>query len=350
MAMRAIMILALFLPALGIAADSGSDLPAEQAGPTGGWQTVVAKVAPSVVSIVVERDPEPPVEEPQPEDPEQEGPKIPNIFAERSTAPVSGTIVGAEGEILTTHFNILKAKKIVVRLADGRRFNATIKGYSARKDLALLKIDAKGLPILSRKKGATVDIGAVVAAVGRNADNSPSVNAGIVSATDRMYGQAIQTDARLNYANVGGPLVDREGNLVGVTCNVTTSTSSRWGPNSGIGFAVPCAMLDKVIPMLKSGVNEGKPGYLGVFANPEAAADAGAVIADVHPGSAAATGGLKAGDAIVGFEGKPIANFDQLRRAIINKMVGDKVELIVKRTTDEKSETLVVKITLGERP
>ncbi|OHB76160.1 MAG: hypothetical protein A2Z34_02225 [Planctomycetes bacterium RBG_16_59_8] len=315
---------------------------------------IIDKVAPSIVSIVVERDPEPPQEQPVPgaEEEEESQNVPPNVFAHRSEGPVSGTIVSADGYILTTHFNVRNAKKISVHVAGGKRYDAVLKGYSTRKDLALLKIEATDLPVLPRRETSSVVQGEIVAAIGRNHNNTPSINTGIVSALDRMLGDALQTDARLNYGNVGGALVDMEGRLVGITCNVTIETSARWGPNSGIGFAIPVAMLDKVVPMLKSGVNEGKPGYLGIVGSDDDADKNidGAKITDVQPGTASAIGGMEADDIIVAFDGKKIENFDQLRKAILEKMVGDSVVVTVRREANGKTETLDLKLTLGERP
>lgn len=308
---------------------------------------IAEKVAPVVVSIKVERDPEPEVEAPKGE--EEETParrKIPNIFAHRPDAPVSGTIIDANGLIVTTYFNVLGAKKVTVKLSGGEECEANILGFSEKKDLVLLKIGKSGLPTLEKSTASPAKAGQMIMAIGRNPDASLSVNPGIVSALDRLLGQAIQIDAKLNYANVGGPLVDMDGKLVGITCNISTKNSYRWGQNSGVGFAVPADMLYKVVPMLKGGTNEGPPGYLGVTGTERDDESDGAKVESVQPGSAAEKGGVEAGDVIVEFDGKKTADFDQLRQAILGKMVGDIVKIAVKRDGKELKLTL----TLGARP
>ncbi|HRD29244.1 MAG TPA: trypsin-like peptidase domain-containing protein, partial [Caulobacter sp.] len=163
----------------------------------------------------------------------------------------SGAIVRADGVILTNNHNIDGADEIVVQLADRREFPARVLLADARADLAVLKIDTGGerLPVIAIDDQETLEVGDLVLAIGNPFGVGQTVTNGIVSATARSnvgitdYSFFIQTDAAINPGNSGGPLVDMDGDLVGIN----TAILSRSGQSSGVGFAIPAAMARQVV-------------------------------------------------------------------------------------------------------
>lgn len=307
-------------------------------------EKVLQKTAASVVGIRVEREPEP---EKKPA-PRPRGPRVPgmpeaeDLFAKRpADFWCSGTIIEADGVIATTAFNVSgKVKSVTVRLGDGRELEAKILGSNATDDLALLKIDAKDLPTLVPCRVEDLTAGNPVIAVGRAPDGKAlTLNPGIVSAVSRLGGRGVQTDAKLNFGNVGGPLVDSEGRLIAITCKVDTKAgiSTTRGQNSGVGYAVTHDELRKILPDLKSGkvVAESRRPFLGIEADQKAAVATGVLLAAVRPGGAAERAGIKGGDVIIELDAQKITYFDELRAAILRKAPGDHIKVKVKREDKE---------------
>ena len=293
------------------------------------------RVGPSVVSIKVNRD--------------KEASKSSGgmgalmdggVFKNRpSDAPVSGTVLDADGWIVTSHFNVSgKVKGITVTLPDGRTLEAALKGFNATYDVALLKIDARDLPTLKRADLKTLKTGQIVAALGRAPDGKNlTVNQGIVSAPWRLSGRGIQVDARLNYGNAGGAIVDPEGRLIGIACKVDTKYSGSFGQNSGVGFAVTWDKLDEILPDLKIGKNvgEARKPFLGIQANRESEITDGVEVQEVVAASAADKVGVKPGDVLLEFDGKRVKTFDELRSIILMKQPGDRVKIKLRRDKEE---------------
>ncbi|MDP6959155.1 MAG: trypsin-like peptidase domain-containing protein, partial [Planctomycetota bacterium] len=254
--MRYILLLTLLLlsPRVGITQDQDStDLPTAL---ESSHVSLGKKVGPAVVSIECVR------KEGTKEKKRRTGFNLSmmdgGVFKYRPTnTPVSGTIIDANGLILTTYFNIRdKVESINVKLQDGRTYPATIKGFNATYDLALLKIEAKELPTLPNALLGRISTGQIVMACGRAPDRSNlTLNPGIVSAPWRMSGRGIQIDSLMNYGNVGGPVVTRSGKMIGISCRVDTKYSGSTGQNSGIGFVVTWDKIDSVLPGLKTGKN-----------------------------------------------------------------------------------------------
>lgn len=349
--MRIVLALALFLPGVAATAQEISD---DDVGST--LETLVSqaaeRVAPCVVSIKVERE----KEKEETKKPASGGPLSPmfdgGVFKHRpENAPVSGTIIDPGGWIVTTHFNLNgKLKSIRVTLADGRTFDAALKGFNAKYDAALLKIAAEKLPTLRKAGLKSLKTGQMVLAFGRAPDGRGlTVNPGIVSAPWRLEGRGIQVDAHLNYGNVGGPVVDRDGQLVGITCKIDTRFAGSYGQNSGVGFALTWDRLDEILPDLKTGKNvaESRRPFLGVQANTESEA-VGVEVGGVQPGTAAEKAGLKAGDILVEFDGKPVKNFAELRLEILKKSTGDKVKIKFLRDGEERTVEAELGSALGE--
>jgi len=314
------------------------------------YRAAADKAAAVTVSLRVDRvkDATPP---PAPRGPRGLGGADP--FSKRPEhSPVTGVIIDADGWIATSHFNVAgELKEIEATLPDGRVLPAKLVGYQSGADIALLKVEATGLPVLTKvEEPELLKTGHPVVAVGRGPDGRGlTVNPGIMSAPGRHAGKTIQVDCRLNFGNVGGPLVDFEGRLIGMTCKVSSARTDL-GQNSGVGFALLATHIDKVLPALKKGEKTtsgtGRP-FLGVGPprrgeSPDAG---GAEIEEVISGGSAEKAGIKNGDIITSIDGVKVKNFDELRTAIMKKKVGETAKLKVKRDDEE----LEIDVVLGER-
>jgi len=162
-----------------------------------------------------------------------------------------------------------------------------------------------------------------------------------------MSGKGIQIDAKLNYGNVGGPVVDHEGRLVAVSCKVDVKYASVYGQNSGVGFAITHDRFTSLLADLKAGKNEAESRrpFLGIQFDQKSTKE-GVELESVQPGGAAEKAGIKAKDVIVEFDGKKIAVFDDLRETILRKSPGDKVKVKVLRG----EEAIEFDCTLGWAP
>ena len=250
----------------------------------------------------------------------------------------SGVIVdAARGYILTNHHVIEGADEIEVTLRDQRQFTAKIVGSDPEVDLALLRIEAADLAALSVADSDEVRVGDFVVAIGSPFGLGQTVTYGIVSALGRSglgiegYEDFIQTDASINPGNSGGPLVNMNGELVGINTAIVGPS----GGNIGIGFAIPGNMASVIMTHL-SEYGEVRRGQLGLVAQdltPELAhafglqRRGGAVVAQVTPGSAAEQAGLRSGDVIVALDGRAVTGSSDLRNAIGLLRVGTQIKL-----------------------
>jgi len=314
------------------------------------YEKAAEKSAPSVVAIRVDRETETvPKTSPAPGLRGRFGMPPEDVFAKRPTGWCTGVVVEADGTILTTYFNVSgKVKSIKVRLADGRTLDATLLGYNGTYDLAALKVEAEGLPVLKRARLEDLKVGQPLVALGRAPDaKGLTVNPGIVSASSRLGGKGIQIDSKLNYGNVGGPVVDLEGRLVAVSCKVDVKFASVYGQNSGVGFAITHDRFSNVLADLKAGKNEAEARrpFLGIQYDQKSTRE-GVELESVQAGTAAEKAGLKARDVIVEFDGRKVTLFDDLREAILRKSPGDKVKVKVLRGEDE----MEFEVTLGWAP
>lgn len=270
----------------------------------------------------------------------------------------SGVIVSPDGVILTNNHVVAEADSIIVQLADGRRFPATIVGTDPRTDVAVLRVEGRDLPYLPTGNSDELKVGEIVLAVGSplSAQLAHTVTQGIVSAKGRSnigladYEDFIQTDAAINRGNSGGALVNLDGELVGIN----TAIASQSGGNQGIGFAVPVNMVTRVRDAILA---EGKVtrGWLGVSIQDMSdqlrrAMDlpdvSGALVGDVAPGSPAEQAGLQPGDIITRLNGKAITNSTQLRTEIAATPPDSDVLLTVLR--DDREQRISAR--LGELP
>jgi serine protease Do len=276
---------------------------------------------------------------------------------EREHSLGSGVIVRADGYILTNNHVVDDATDIKVTLSDKREFKARVVGKDARTDVAVLKVDASGLPTLPFGDSSKMQPGDFVLAVGNPFGLNGTVTMGIVSATGRRgldiedYEDFIQTDAAINPGNSGGALIDAEGQLVGINTAILSGSS---GGNQGIGFAIPINMAHQVMSdILKSG--KVVRGYLGVSiqsVTPDIARafhlkDArGALVGDVTPDGPAAKAGLQRGDVILELNGKRVTDVSDLRLEVAGISPGTTVHLQVSR----KGAVRDLPVTLGELP
>ena len=259
----------------------------------------------------------------------------------------SGVIVDAEnGYILTNHHVVDQADQIQISTIDGEVFDAEIVGSDAATDIAVIKVDAKGLTDMPIGDSERVRVGDFVLAIGNPFGLGHTVTSGIVSALGRSgisrdgYEDFIQTDASINPGNSGGALVNLRGELVGVNSAII----SRSGGNVGIGFAVPTEIASSIMRQILD-FGEVRRGLLGVSIadiNPEVAealnspVNAGALITRVEPGSAAEDAGLQVDDIIVGVNDKKISGAAELRNTIGLMRSGDEVEIEYFRDNDKR--------------
>jgi serine protease Do len=314
---------------------------------------IVKKVAPSVVKIEVKIGPKE-TDSQIPDNPFFQqffGGAHPKMYSPPEHGVGSGVIVTRDGYILTNNHVVDDADEVKVSLQDGREFTAKVIGKDPKSDLAVVKIDAHDLPAITFADSDKCEVGDLVLAIGNPFGIDQSVTRGIVSAKDRAamdldYQDFIQTDAAINPGNSGGALVDADGRLIGIN----TAIYSRSGGNQGIGFAIPTDLAKGVMESL---IKYGKVtrGYLGVMIQditPALASqfdlknDKGALVGDVVPDGPAAKAGLKSGDVIEKFNGKPVTDSRHLKFEVACVAPGEKVPVEVLR--DGSAKTLEVRI------
>jgi serine protease Do len=325
---------------------------------------IVKKVAPSVVKVVTsgkaKMDPRNPLGEgiddpflrrffgiPDGMGRNQQMPKVQGLG--------SGVIVTEDGYILTNNHVVESADTVNITLADGREFTAKVVGKDPKSDVAVVKVDATGLPAVTLSDSDKVEVGDFVLAVGNPFGIGQTVTSGIVSATGRTtmgldYEDFIQTDAAINPGNSGGALVDISGRLVGIN----TAILSRSGGNQGIGFSIPVNMARDIMESL---VTDGKVtrGFIGVKIqniNPQLARQfklgepKGTLIADVTPRGAADKAGVKSGDVVTEVNGREVRDSQHFKNAIARVKPSEVAALKVLRD----GETKVIKVKVGTRP
>jgi len=354
-----------FPPVVASAAESSSHDVARQLNQA--FVEVAEKVSRSVVVISVVQKPSIPAFDDDPDDGTYES--LPPGFwrkfhqqfeqpnPEKTRSKGSGIILREDGYILTNRHVVDDAESIEVRLQDGRSFAATVRGADPQSDLAVLKIQAKDLPAAKLADSAQARVGEFALAIGAPFNLDYTVTFGHVSAKGRsnilpgyeglaMDQDFIQTDALINPGNSGGPLVNLEGEVIGVNTLIR-------GMHTGIGFAIPSSLVKEIADQL---VAEGKfqRAWLGVgiralrddpdFGRFVKGVNEGVLVTDVLANGPAAKSDLKAGDVITAVEGKSVATPQQLRSEIRGKAIGQPLSLDVYR----KDKTLKVNVSPGE--
>ncbi|MCK5913696.1 MAG: Do family serine endopeptidase, partial [Desulfuromusa sp.] len=362
---RLILVLTLTLLTLGF---SGSFAVAQDAGldslrETGkAFRSVAKQVGPAVVYIRVEKEIKQQGMADNPfgghpfgdeffrrffgQPPQQQGPhkKVPQ---RRESGQGSGFIISADGYIMTNNHVVGDADKVTVQLLDGREYTAKIIGTDPPTDVALIKIDAdEKLPFLPLGNSDQLEVGDWVLAFGNPFGLSHTLTAGIVSAKGRSgigltdYENFIQTDAAINPGNSGGPLINLDGEVVGMN----TAIFSRSGGYMGIGFAIPINMAQNIYQQLvkHGGVTRGRLGVLIQDLTKDLAESfdidqrVGILIAQVVGDSPAEKAGLKQGDVILKFNGNKVDKVAKFRNQIAMTRPGTDVEFLVLRDTKKK--------------
>lgn len=282
------------------------------------FQAVLQRVAPSVVRIETVGGVE-----------QQQGVLLPGGAS-------TGTIVAPDGLILTSVVPFLsEPSAVVVQLADGTRLPAVRVATDHSRLLVLLRIKSQNtLPVLPAVPQEEIRAGMWSLAVGWGYEAAqPGIAAGVISATERLWGKSLQTDANTSPINYGGPLVDIRGRLLGVLSPLSTSGSALAGIewyDSGIGFAVPGHHLRRVLPRLARG-EDLYPGTLGLRFPPGNPVLTEAVVAAVVAKSPAAGAGLEVGDRIVTVQGRPVQRTAQVLQVVGALYAGDRVRIAVQR-------------------
>jgi S1-C subfamily serine protease len=300
-----------------------------------------------------------------------------NFFgAQEQQAQGSGFVIDKDGHVVTNYHVVEGAKKVQVSFSDEEKKDATVVGTDPSTDIAVLKIQgawARSLTPLALGSSSAVKVGDAVVAIGNPFGLERTVTAGIVSALQRriqapngfQIDQAIQTDAAINHGNSGGPLLNANGDVIGVNSQIESES----GGNVGIGFAIPIDTVKDVAGQL---IKDGKVehAYLGVdiasissdlAENFRVPVDKGVLVQHVREGSPAADAGLKGGtmqvvlagttywlggDVITKADGQPLETSDQLASVVTAKQPGDSLDLEVHRG----QETLNVTVELGRQP
>jgi len=264
----------------------------------------------------------------------------------------SGFIISSDGYIFTNNHVVEHADKIIVKLSDGREYEAKIIGKDAKTDIALIKIKpSESLPVAEIGDSDKLRVGDWVLAIGNPFGLEQTVTAGIVSAKGRVIGAGpydnfIQTDASINPGNSGGPLFNMEGKVVGINTAIVAQ-------GQGIGFAIPISMAKNILPDLKS---KGKVsrGWMGVSVQDitedmarslQLKERRGAIISEVFKGDPAERAGIRAGDVVTEINGRKIKDTHDLLLSIASFHVGDKVSIKVIRDGRE----MTFQVTVVER-
>lgn len=330
---------------------------AQKPGGPGGFSDAAKKAMPSVVNVFTSKEVK------IPPHPLLDDPMFRRFFGDgfesgtrRATSLGSGVIVSPEGHILTNHHVVETADEIEIALADGRKARARIIGSDPETDLAVVKVDMKGLPAMTFGRSDQARVGDMVLAIGNPFGVGQTVTMGIISALGRThlgintFENFIQTDAAINPGNSGGALADASGNLIGIN----TAIYSRTGGSLGIGFAIPASLAKQVMEqIIQSGsVTRGWIGVEVQDLTPELAESFkrantdGALIAGVLKGSPADKAGIKPGDILVTVEGKPVTDSSVMLNLIAALPPGKTATLTLVHNQAEKS----VRVNVGKRP
>jgi serine protease Do len=360
----------------------GSVLATPQVGsaqPSGDFSDLVEKAAPAVVNIrttarlsqsrlqqfpdLDENDPgweffrrffpQPGPNQPQPNPHQGPMPRAPHPDREIPRGQGSGFLISSDGYVMTNHHVVDSADEITVTLPDKREFKAHLVGSDQRSDVALVKIDGTGLPSSKIGDPSKLKVGEWVIAIGSPFGLQNTVTAGIVSALARETGELlpfIQTDAAVNPGNSGGPLLNMRGEVIGINSQIFTTS----GAYAGISFAIPIDEAMRISDQLRTQgkVVRGRIGVLIGEVSREVAEAiglpraAGALVSSVEGDGPADKAGVKPGDVIIKYSGRPVESSSDLRRMVAWTKPGSKVSVSVWRNGAARD----LQITVGEMP
>src|SRR5882672_151616 len=325
------------------------------AAPAANWVELTRALKPAVVNISTRRleervEMQNPFGNPSPFGDDERGPRPPRRTV-RSMG--SGFIINAAGYIVTNNHVVEGATDIRVKMADGRDMAAKVVGRDPKTDLALIKVEASGLPVIPLGDSTKLQVGEPVMAIGNPFGLEQTVTTGIVSATGRVIGQGpyddfIQTDASINPGNSGGPLINGQGQAVGINAAIFSQS----GGSVGIGFAIPIDQAKSVVTQL-AGSGKVTRGWLGVTIQPLTAELArgfnvtegtGALVAGVQDKSPAARAGIKAGDIITQYDGQKVSKSADLPKLVATTPVGRQVPVTVVR----EGKTMALNVTIAQ--
>jgi len=261
--------------------------------------------------------------------------------------PTTGLIISDDGYIITSTFNFIRKPQIItVIFPDGSQRLAKLLGRDNTRGVCLLKVDGvSGLSVPEFVPRQSLRVGqwAISVGVGYGGER-PAMSAGIISATSRISGRAVQTDANTSPANYGGPLVDIEGRVIGICAPLSPQAGNELAGvawyDSGIGFAVPVHGNDKVIAAMKEGKTV-QPGKVGIVPAP-VDMSGGVKITKVLDGSPADKAGVQVDDQVISVDGEKIIDVTQLRTVLGRYVAGEKIKLLVKRGEEEKEFELTL--------
>ena len=265
----------------------------------------------------------------------------------------SGVIVNAQGDILTNYHVVAGADKISIHLFDGRELKGTVRGTDSRTDLAVVHVEAAGLPVATLGDSDKLQVGEWAIAVGSPFGLEETLTVGVISAKGRSglgtgnYEDFIQTDASINPGNSGGPLVNIDGEVIGINAMIIQ-------PGQGIGFAIPINLAKTIMveliktgkiirPWVGIGLQDITSELMKFFNLKE---KAGALISQVYAGSPAEKAGLKAGDVVIEIDGVKVTNSQDVVREVLKKQVGQKVNFVILR----EGKRIEVSLTTAQMP
>lgn len=277
-----------------------------------------------------------------------------NVFGQASRTASTGTgfIISADGEILTNYHVVEGAQTLTVTMHDGSTYNAIVLGYEAESDVALIKIEASGLPTVSLGDSDQLNVGDEIAAIGNPlGELTYTMTVGIVSSMDRDVNtdgtpiNMMQIDAAINPGNSGGPLFDMYGNVIGITTAKYSGTLNSGATIEGIGFAIPINDILYILDDLRENGTVPDRAYIGITVKTVAASEAmqtpaGAQIDSVAEGSSGAKAGLQAGDIITKIDDKAITSTTDLSKALKKYRAGDSAVLTIFRSGSELTVTV----------